>query len=606
MGNEIECCRRPQTQGRKDIKTYRGIQQKNLPNYKSPDIDEDDNFGTFKKNNFDQNSNEDKDKESSFLGSVYGNRNDFPENFPKFSNFDMEPVNDPLYSNQEYNPPIQVNQAPENINIPQYDNNQYINSFSANPQENGLPQAQVKEEMPIIQNIQPQNDFQPNIQPLNGFQQNIQSQNDFQQNIQPQNDFQQETDNYAQEIPTKYNSFEPANYMDSSSVNYNIPESVPIINSTSNEYINAQPVNYIKNQNVKQNSYVNSKPISYTQNFQNIQETQNIQKAHNNIQKTQNIQNIPNIQNANIQKTQNIQKIKNSQNMKNIQSQDYHYIQKLPIQATQYTTSNPIEYSEQVPESYTNFEPTNDYYESQNYQHYNEQTDFPEYIEESNNNNNYYEVQNNPIYYEEKKPSRYIESKPKASFQYIPQKKENKKEKKNLYIQSHTSSTEYISSNPGKEEEIQYIEPQKQIEYTIEKQNNLSQPNKKLCIESQNQINANPKKNQKGNIKKKYISKPIQNTEKGSVKEKEKEKKTKIEPKDEERSFSPPQEDEDEFPEVQKGPDELDLSEAEPKPYNYIDNKKKGKKQETKKNSQYNNKNNKKKKIIKKQKQKQF
>ena len=534
MGNEIECCRRPQTQPRKDIKTYRGIQPKNLPNYKSSDIEEDDNFGTFKKNNFDQNSNEDKDKDSSFLGSIYGNKNDFPENFPKFSNFDMEPVSDPLYSNQDYNPPIQVNQAPENINIPQYENNQYINSFSTDPQENGLPQIQSKEEMPIIQNIQPQKDFQ------------------------------QEEDNYNQEIPTKYNSYEPANYMNSPPVNYNTPESVPIINSTSDEYINTQPVNYINNQNGKPNPYSNPKPISNIQNIQKIQKTQNIQKPQN-IQKSQNAQNIP--------------------------SQQYHYTQKPLNQTTQYTSSNPIQYSEQ---SYTNFEAVNNYYESQNYKKYIEQTDFPEYIEDTNNNN-YYEVQNNPIYYEEKKPTKYIESKPQTNFEYLPPKKEYKKENKNLYIQSHTNSTEYISSNPEKEE-IQYIEPQRQIEYTIEKQFNGSQPNKKLYIESQNQINDGSQKVQKANIKKKYISKPIQSTEKESVKEND--KKSKKEPKVEEKSSSPPKE--DEFPEIQKGPDELDLSEAEPKPYKNIDNKTKGKRQQLKKHSQHNNKKNNKKKKLKK------
>ena len=34
MGTELECCRRPQTQGKKDLKTYRGIQQKKIPNFK--------------------------------------------------------------------------------------------------------------------------------------------------------------------------------------------------------------------------------------------------------------------------------------------------------------------------------------------------------------------------------------------------------------------------------------------------------------------------------------------------------------------------------------------------------------------------------------------
>ena len=48
MGNEIECCRRPQIQGKKDLKTYRGIQQKKLPNFKSSKRDDyDDNFGSF-------------------------------------------------------------------------------------------------------------------------------------------------------------------------------------------------------------------------------------------------------------------------------------------------------------------------------------------------------------------------------------------------------------------------------------------------------------------------------------------------------------------------------------------------------------------------------
>ena len=57
MGDQIDCCQRPANLGRKDLKTYRGINQKNNPKFKTSNLDEPDNFGSFKpKKNCEKNN----------------------------------------------------------------------------------------------------------------------------------------------------------------------------------------------------------------------------------------------------------------------------------------------------------------------------------------------------------------------------------------------------------------------------------------------------------------------------------------------------------------------------------------------------------------------
>ena len=40
MGVDVNCCRRPQNLGKKDLKTFRGINQKKNPNLPSSEINE--------------------------------------------------------------------------------------------------------------------------------------------------------------------------------------------------------------------------------------------------------------------------------------------------------------------------------------------------------------------------------------------------------------------------------------------------------------------------------------------------------------------------------------------------------------------------------------
>ena len=83
MGDDIDCCRRPANLGKKDIKTYRGINQKNNPKMPSLNSDDFDNFGTFKP----QKNSSNKNGKSRF-NSIYGKDKD--SKFPNFSDFDIE------------------------------------------------------------------------------------------------------------------------------------------------------------------------------------------------------------------------------------------------------------------------------------------------------------------------------------------------------------------------------------------------------------------------------------------------------------------------------------------------------------------------------------
>lgn len=490
MGQEIECCRRPQTQGKKDLKTYRGIQQKKMPNKKTSDIDEDD-FGTFNqgKSNFEQNSNE-IGHPSGYLDSMYANKNEFSssENFPKFSNFEIEPVSDPVYQNQ----------APFNSISPQdnysnaLDKGQYTNPYTM-PKQSDFSQDQLIETLP------------PNNT----------------QYIQPTTQYNSHTNNYINEFPTKYITSEPVRYDNLTS---------------SNQYL-SQPINY--NQNYESTQYIENKPVSYTQELQ----------------------------------TQNIQ-----------------YTQPTTIEKTQYKISDPIQYLKPKENSFTNFDSNEAYIDPQNNPTYIEKYREPIYIGESKPIN--YMEDNDQITYIKEANNlttvKYL--KPQITTEYLPPKTEYIEKPttqyadssdhtnyfnievgpKDKYVKSQVSSTKYIC-RPPKEEQIQYIEPQRQFEYTISNKEE-SKPKQKLYIESQKQIISEPKNSQRP--KKKYVSKPNIDLENNKEKEREKEKENEkerekykqLKPETQENHYSAP---EDEFPETQKVPDQLDLSEAQPQPYKY-------------------------------------
>ena len=490
MGTEnINCCRRPQAQGKKELKTYKGTHQK-LPNYKSSD--DENNFGTYNqgKNNFEKNTNEASNP--SYFDSIYANKNDYSsnQNFPKFSNFEIEPVSEPIYSNSNQ---LGYPSYQTNISQPQYENNNYLNI----PQQNGLSQQQYIETLPTTKYIQSTQVYPTEI-------------------------------NNIQTLPTKYISNEPVDYFTSGQVQLN--------NTSSNQYINAQPSEYNYTQNIDAVQYIDTKPISYTKTTQ-INPIQYVEtpKIHN---------------------------------------------------ETQYITSNATtQYYEEKPQSYKIS------YESQNHGHYIEQP----YIESSNHsndifqNNPSYEEQNYHTYIEGQNTHKYIENQnnvdyfkePKQKVFYdIPQIDKRNLQKINeykkmspplKYEKSDTSSTQYISSEPKIEQQIQYIEPQKQFEYTISNEKYESKPKQKLYIESKKPMYSE-QRSQNLKIQKKYISKPKEYIEKEKEKEKEREEEKekyiekKIQNQQNENQFS---QSEDDFPEIQKEPEELDLSEAEPHPHKY-------------------------------------
>ena len=95
MGIDANCCRRPQGLGKRDLKTYRGIQQKNNDDF--PSSFNEDTFKVYNQegNNFDQNSN-------GYLNSIYSTNNDVfsttqYQNYSNISGQISEPI---IYSNQ--------------------------------------------------------------------------------------------------------------------------------------------------------------------------------------------------------------------------------------------------------------------------------------------------------------------------------------------------------------------------------------------------------------------------------------------------------------------------------------------------------------------------
>ena len=476
MGNEVNCCRRPQTQGKKELKTYH---QKKLPNYKSTNDDENNNFGTYNpgKNRSEQNTN--GAMNPSYFDSIYANKTDYSStnNFPNFSNFEIEPVTDPIYSNQAGLTKIQ-----NNYSQPHYDNNQYINSYT-------IPQQEVSQQQYI------------DVLPTTKYGQSTQ-------------EYQTQENNYIQNLPTKY---KPVEYITSGQVQYN--------NSSTNQYVNSQQANYIDT-----TEYIDAKPISYTQN-----------------NPTQYIQN------------QNIQ-----HEIKYMESNDKQYFESKPhtynisynnnIHSYSNYSEQPIEYSDHSKYEVLHNKPI--YIGDQNYNGY---------IEEPNIK--FIETQNNIAYMKGTKQQKYNEN-----TQYLENNVEYIKSPPIKYEKSHTSTTQYKSS-PPKIEQIQYIEPQKQVEYTITNNKNIeSKPNQNLQIESQKPIFSDSQQTQK--IQKKYLSKPKEYIEKEKNRKNENEnEKVNYKVINNQRQLNDFSQSEDDFPEIQKGPDDLDLSEAEPHPHKYIENK---------------------------------
>ena len=406
MGVEVDCCRRPQGLGKKDLKTYRGIHQKKSKKRKIFDDDDKDNFGTYNpgKNNSEYNTND-------YFNSVYANKNDFFSNTPyqNLSNYNIEPVSN-QYSNYTEFP---TTQTQDYTSQPQYDNAQYINSY---PQQNYISQSPIIETIPTTQYTTSQPEYHS------------------------------ETNNYVKTLPTKYISSNPNQYTNYSTNQYNNSSPIEYDNSSPIEYDNsspieydnslstqyeAQPVQYLNSQNIESTKYIKSKPISYVENNNNIQmvkyETPIIQEAQYNT----------------------------SHKEEYVDSNSHNY--------TNYETQQT--YAESSPQSNIEYvSPKNEYLSPSNT--YGEMSSALTQNTNSNSTTKYEEAQyieSSPTQYLTSKPKyeevQYIES---PSNQYIDSTL--KYEDQNQYIESSSSTNHYIDSKP-QYEEIQYNEPKEQIQY---------------------------------------------------------------------------------------------------------------------------------------------
>ena len=275
MGDDIDCCRRPTNLGKKDIKTFRGINQKKNPKIPSSNSDDFENFGTFKTQ---KNSNK---KENSYLNSVYGK--DTESKFPNFSAFEIEPVSEPLHQENISQPP------------PQYENAQYIESNSNNLQQNQIISDNTNYITPS--NLQ-QNQI---IQDTTNYKDSTEKYIQPQQQIITQNQFQTEYDN------SKINNYDTniqTNYIPSSTQDYNInynTQTAEYISSNQKENIsNFNSDQYGNSQKVLPTKYIEiQRPVIYADNTQNQTPITNYVESPSNIQSYQQYSNISEIPSTN-------------------------------------------------------------------------------------------------------------------------------------------------------------------------------------------------------------------------------------------------------------------------------------------------------------------
>ena len=275
MGDDIDCCRRPTNLGKKDIKTFRGINQKKNPKIPSSNSDDFENFGTFKTQ---KNSNK---KENSYLNSVYGK--DTESKFPNFSAFEIEPVSEPLHQENISQPP------------PQYENAQYIESNSNNLQQNQIISDNTNYITPS--NLQQNQIIQDTTNYIDTTEKYIQPQ----QQIITQNQFQTEYDN------SKINNYDTniqTNYIPSSTQDYNInynTQTAEYISSNQKENIsNFNSDQYGNSQKVLPTKYIEiQRPVIYADNTQNQTPITNYVESPSNIQSYQQYSNISEIPSTN-------------------------------------------------------------------------------------------------------------------------------------------------------------------------------------------------------------------------------------------------------------------------------------------------------------------
>ena len=209
MGVDVNCCRRPETARKKDLKTYRGISQKKIPDFPSFN-EKEDKFGTYHptKTFTDNNSN-------NYFNSIYATNNFSDNNYQKYSTYNIEPVSNQIYTTPNY------------FSQPSYDNTQYINSYTTYTS----PNAEYLNLKPTPQYSQLESNYQLK-------------------------------DNYSS--PIIYNFSEPTNYANFTSPQY-INSPYEYTNSSSTQYYDSHQVEY-NNYNYEQNT----SPIEYTTSDNNL------------------------------------------------------------------------------------------------------------------------------------------------------------------------------------------------------------------------------------------------------------------------------------------------------------------------------------------------
>ena len=216
MGVDVNCCRRPQNLGKKDLKTFRGINQKKNPNLPSSEInEEEDSFRIY---------NPKKKNNDNYLNSIYEVNN----NFKNFTNYNSEPISDQININES---PYSIVPNQEYISQPSIEN---VNSYTTIPQQNIISNVQYIETLPTTQNILSVPEYQLNI------------------------------NDYNHTLPTKYISAEPIN-------NY-IPKDYSTIQPYENNndnfngnYSNNQAIEYLNKNYILKNEF-NDNNLNYYQN----------------------------------------------------------------------------------------------------------------------------------------------------------------------------------------------------------------------------------------------------------------------------------------------------------------------------------------------------
>jgi len=409
MGNEIECCRRPQGLGKKDLKTYKGPQKNKVSSFKTPTFDAINDYEKrrAKKKGFDQSSNGVTGHSSSYLDSIYENKNNYPSSnqFHDFSKFNIEPVSEPNYTPQANIPEVQ---AQQNISDQYKNGSQYVKSHTLPPQSQEISTPQY---MDTFQNTQYTQSAQPQLQQTSS------------------NYILQDQNNYVKTLPTNYVSSQPEKF----------------INSQPNQFSNLQngesnqPIQYSNSQNIQ-----TTQPIHYD-NAQNSESSQPFQYA---IKEPTNYVKNTLIQNQYIEKPQT------------------QYIESSSTPDTQYTNSNLNQYMKAQPETYTNYNPQIEYTKP-------EAQVFSQYLEPQTNYaqvppTNYEQTKTQYI---EAQPdiqqTKYIQvNEPQDEIQYVKPKSQNRQY---IEVDGPQDEIQYIKPKSQKRKYIEVEEPEDEIQYVKSK-----------------------------------------------------------------------------------------------------------------------------------------